>query len=233
MASAWDGAVDNAKNFFIFGQDVLDKSNNVVADELYDSEMGVYKTTSWPDDIPDSALAVTQIFGRRHNLGSPDEYVAIEHADILLNYDSQKGYDFDSVDDIDYTGYDLQTVVLHEMGHFLGLGHIPTFTKRDSAYSKMTLSQYKASSVMYPSISSIEERRTPQTRDRNDLYYKYISNGAVGGLALTAGVRRYEPKDAGLESRIVLELHADGTCVHKENGAVLKRHSLKKIISYK
>lgn len=228
MATAWDGAVDNAKNFFTFGTDVPDKSNSVVADDLYDSEMGVYKTTSWPDDIPDSALAVTQIFGRRYNVGSPDEYVAIEHADILLNYDPMKGYDFDSVDDTDYAGYDLRTVVLHEMGHFLGLGHIPTFTKRDSAYSNLTMSQYKATSVMYPSISSTEEKRIPQTRDRNDLYYKYISTGAAAGSAITAGARRYEPKDAGLESRIVLELHADGTCVHKENGAVLKRHSLKK-----
>jgi hypothetical protein len=227
MASAWDGAVDNAKNFFTFGQDVADKSNIVSADELYDNELGIYKTTIWPDDIPSSALAVTQIFGRRYNVGSPEEYVAIEHADILINYDRNKGYNFDSVDDADYSGYDLRTVVLHEMGHFLGLGHIPTFTRRESAYSNMTLAQYKASSVMYPSISSIEEKRVPTTRDENELYYKYVSTGAAGGSAMSAGTRRYEPRDTGLESRIILELHADGTCVHKENGAVLKRHSLK------
>lgn len=226
MAAAWSSAVNNEKTFFAFGSLVSNKSNIVSPDDLYDNEFGVYKTTSWPDDIPDSALAVTQIFGRRYNVGSADEYVAIEHADILVNYDSVKGYEFDSVDDDDLAGYDLRTVVLHEMGHFLGLGHIPTYTRRESAYSAFSLADYKASSVMYPSISSSEEKRVPQTRDRNDIYYKYLG-GSSAGAAVTAGTQSYQPRDAGLESRIILELHADGTCVHKENGTVLKRHSLK------
>lgn len=223
MSTAWDTSVTNQKNFFSYGALTSDKSNAANPDDLYDSEFGVYKTTTWPTEIPNDALAVTQIFGRRYNVGDSDEFVAIEHADILVNYDD---FDFDTNDDAIDEGYDLQTVVLHEMGHFLGLSHIKRYSSRDSAYAAMSEAAYKASSVMYPSISGSESKRVPQTQDSNNLIYKYISGTAVG--AITSGAQKYQQRkdDPGLEVKVMMELKATGECVHKENGAVIGRHRL-------
>lgn len=224
MATAWDTSVSNQKNFLSFGALTSEKSNSVNPDNLYDSELGIYKTVSWPQEIPDDALAVTQIFGRRYNVGDSDEFVAIEHADILVNYDD---FDFDTNDDAIDEGYDLQTVILHEMGHFLGLSHIKKYSQRDSAYAAMSEATYKAMSVMYPSISGSESKRVPQPWDVNSLTYKYISAG--GAAAISAGAQKYQIKkdDPGMDVRVLMELKASGECVHKENGAVIGRHFVK------
>jgi hypothetical protein len=181
-------------------------------DTLYDNVMGVYKTTSWPDGLPTSALAVTQIFGRRYNTGSASEFVNIEHADILVNYEI---FNFDTADA--GSGYDLRTVVLHEMGHFLGLQH--------------NTSVPRAQSIMYPSISSTEFKRFPLQVDINDMANKYsIAMGGGGGGAIAAMsatdahvVDESKPHEA---IKILIELHADGSCIHKVNGAPVGRHQV-------
>ncbi len=224
MSTAWKTAVNNT-TFFAYGSRI----NNAHNIDEKDGVMGVYKTTSWPSDIDDSALAITQLFGRRYNIGDPDEYVGIEEADILINYQpGPYAFDFDVLDNNVDEGFDLRTVVLHEQGHFLGLHHIPVYSDRSDAESHLTRDQYKATSVMYPSISSQEEKRVPKTKDINELAYKYnIGGSGVGAIA--AANSRYEPKneDPGKNIRIVIELRNDGECVHKENGAVIKRHSWK------
>jgi predicted Zn-dependent protease len=227
MGPLWSEAVNNETTFFTLDTLVPNKTDTSSAEELFDDELGIYKTTNWPEDFPSSALAVTQIFGRRFNVGTPLEYVGIEHADIMINFDLINGFNFDSVDNNVNEGFDLRTVVLHELGHFLGLGHVPSYTNREEAYKSMTLEQYKATSVMYPSISSSEIKRLPQERDRQDIYIKYFSTNLISaGAALKATGPKVQ--DPGVEARIILELHADGTCVHKENGAVLGRHFMKR-----
>lgn len=206
MSTAWSTAVSNKKTFFQYGSDTPEKSNGVTnMDSLYDSIMGVYKCTDWPSSLPGSALAVTQIFGRRYNVGDSDEFVAIEHADIIVNYDF---YDFDTANS--GSGYDFRTVVLHEMGHFLGLSHKPSSSNRSL-------------SVMYPSIDSNEDKRAPLAQDIADISNRYnLGTGATS----SAVNQRYQIKatDAGSPVRILIELHADGECVHKENGVIVKRH---------
>jgi hypothetical protein len=211
MSTAWHDQVGN-KNFFGYGLRAAEVSNNINnMDTFYDNVMGIYKTVSWPDGLPTSALAVTQIFGRRYNTGSSSEFVNIEHADILVNYEI---FNFDTADT--GAGYDLRTVILHEMGHFLGLQH--------------NTSVPRAQSVMYPSISSTEAKRTPLQADINDMANKYsIAMGGGGGsaiAAMSAGSNGYvvdesKPNEA---IKILIELHADGQCVHKVNGAPVGRH---------
>lgn len=223
MSDAWKASVN--KEFFSYGARISNAHNI----EEPDGIMGIYKTTNWPGDVDDTALAITQLFGRRYNVGDADEYVAIEHADILVNYKpGPYAFDFDYEDnDID-EGFDLRTIILHEMGHFLGLQHIPTYYDRPESEDDLTRDEYKATSVMYPSISSIEEKRVPQQKDKNELINKYNVGGAGGGSAIASGSDRYRPKasDPGKNVKIVLELRASGECVHKENGAIFKRHSV-------
>jgi hypothetical protein len=209
MATAWKTVVYN-KEFFSFGASVPNKADSVHPDKLLDSVFGIYKVTKWPKDIPDDALAVTQLFGRRYNVGEDNEYVRIEHADIMVNYQ----YRFKTTDAGD--GFDLRTVILHELGHFLGLQHIDT-------------REPKESSVMYPSITSSEIKIVPQTRDRDALADKYGITQALTASGMTGGSIEYRPRnnDPGKETRILIELKASGECQHKIDGTLVGRHQVK------
>lgn len=212
MSTAWESAIQNKKDFFSIGARTPEISGSVGGlDQLYDGVLGVYKTSQWPSDVSASALAITQIFGRRHNIGSSSEFINIEHADILVNYDVHL---FDTTDD--GAGYDLRTVILHEMGHFLGLQHKSTTSSRSQ-------------SVMYPSIFSYETKRDPKQVDINDLASKYGISLGSGGAAAAAmasneAAPQYVPQGAGEAIKILIELHADGKCVHKIDGVPVEHH---------
>jgi len=211
MGAAWETALESRKNFFEHGESraVEVSSPNLNLDNLgKDGVNGIYKILHWPSSLPATALAVTQIFGRRYNIGSPDEYVRIEHADILLNADLYL-YRTDDLQDTDK--YDLKTVMLHEMGHFLGLGH-----------------KY-GDTVMVPTIGTKTNKRSPTHIDIGDLSSKYgitLLSNMNSNLALGGKKKTYAPKagDEGLEVKVLIELMADGECVHKENGATIGRH---------
>jgi hypothetical protein len=212
MGSAWTSAVNNRKTFFDNSADIDEITTNITnLTGLLDPVMGVYKTNPWPSSLPGSALAVTQIFGRRYNIGTSTEFTSIEHADILVNYQL---YTYDTA--AFGSGFDFQTVILHEMGHFIGLQH------KDSTSSRNA-------SVMYPSIDSSESKRAPKSVDISDIASKYSINlYLTAASAMSAGAapapHQIEEGDKGEPLRILLELHADGNCVHKENGIEVHRH---------
>ena len=215
MSDAWKSALGE-KEFFIYSDRTPEITNSISSmDSLLDDVMGVYKTTHWPPSLYRSALAVTQIFARRYNIGSDSEFVKIEHADILVNYDNHR---FDTTDS--GPNYDLRTVILHEMGHFLGLNH--KSEKSD-----------KNASVMYPSITSDVNKRFPKDIDIADIASKYnISLSSGVSPTARAMVRRpsvkYEadPQDPGVMVKILFELRADGECEHKMDGAIYERHHI-------
>jgi hypothetical protein len=205
MAEAWNESVEGDKIFFDFGPEASEISNSGEIDGLLDDTLGIYKTLNWPSSLPSSALAVTQIFGVRKNVGKSGEFIDIQHADILVNYDD---YDFDTGDS--GSNYDLRTVLLHEMGHFLGLQHKSTNSNRNS-------------SIMYPSISSSENKRAPLAVDIEDIRELYGLSDSGSTPALMTE-KNTESSDEGIPVKIIIELHANGECVHHVDDKIQFRH---------
>ena len=208
MGSAWSDAFPGSNvAFFNHSSNVTEKTQVAFnMDSLLDSEFGIYKTTRWPESLPVTALAVTQIYGYRNNIGDSDEFVGIEHADILVNYDR---YTF--FNDTPSARYDLRGVMLHEMGHFLGLQHVNN-----------------PQSIMLPTMAAGDSsRRVPGNYDKAVLADKYVIPGFSANAAIAADRQTFNVRTQGEMVKILIELHADGECVHRENGTVVKRHSLR------
>lgn len=195
MGDAWNDSVDYSMTLIQNDGQTSAKSNNL--NSYVDGVIGVYKLNQWPSELPGSALAVTQIYGTRKNIGRSSEYIRIDHADILINYEN---FGFTT----DYSwGYDLQTIVLHELGHLLGLYH------DESSVDE---------SVMYPTITRYVDNRYPHDRDINNLSSKYGinrsgANQAFRGIASTQD----SELDSDNEEQVIIqfEIMADGQEVKK------------------
>ena len=134
-------------NLFIQMMKQWNSSTNLYTfSSYYDSEMGIYKSTNWFSNVSNQALAVTQFYGIRRNVGSATEYIELTHADIILNY---RDYTF-SMDSSSNSNYDLPSVLLHELGHFIGLSH---------------QSDFLVSSVMQPYLSIFDVNRSITIKD--------------------------------------------------------------------
>ena len=180
---SWNQTNNSQITYFQTGLSEFSARNTL--DEFRDGELGIYKLFNWPAEMPKTALAVTQIFGTRSSNGQ----IRIDHADVLLNYDY---FDF-SADDS--WGYDLETVVLHELGHFLGLYH------EDSSADE---------SVMYPTISRYRLNRSPHNHDQDNLAIKYPS--IVSRSIASADEISNENEGAVV---MILELHKDGSEIRR------------------
>jgi hypothetical protein len=200
----WDKGLNNGQKILDVSQTTNSKSNNL--NSYQDSEFGIYKVFNWPSELPDGALAVTQLFGTRRNIGSSTEYIEINHADILVNYDSDFEY-------FTTYGYDLQSVVLHEMGHFVGLFH------ENSAPEE---------SVMYPSISRWPPNRLPKQNDINNLKKLYNFSNTIQAASVDRGIASSGSSTQTTEAVVILfEMRADGKEV-----ITIKEQQSNKIISH-
>jgi hypothetical protein len=213
MGTEWIDAGNNELQFFDLTNTTANK-DLASLDDYYDSEMGIYKSSSWFDSVSNFALAITQFYGYRQNTGMSSEYIQLVHADVIMNY---AHYNFTT--DLS-SGYDLPSVILHELGHFLGIYH-------NTDYSK--------SSVMVPSILSRTSERDTYTFDEQTIAEKYGINSAVlplsnQSLAVTAGASR-DVAVASNEPEFVqgrIELRADQHCYHYINGQVIEKHFVEK-----
>ncbi len=210
--TAWETGLNGYNFFNNAGTDTRDiDAINGATSVLRDNKFVIYKAAVWPYPLYPFALAITQIFAIRYNGGESNEYVSIQEADIIMNYEN---FDFD-------TGgfdYDFKTVMVHELGHFLGLQHKPTSYNRNNT-------------VMYPSIFSYESKQAPLTIDIQDMAAKYniVLPLTAGGSSIVAPAQTYrkKPGDAGEPTKIILELRANGECIHHADGVVFARHQMK------
>ena len=113
IAVEWNSALPQ-KTFFSLPFPIVGNREKATLDSYPDDEMGIYKSQSWFSELGPGILAITQFFGIRRNLHGR-EYIEFQHADIIVNY---RDYSFSS-NLVDDKTYDLPSLLLHEMGHFV------------------------------------------------------------------------------------------------------------------
>jgi hypothetical protein len=203
-ANSWDASVNYQANFFDTSE-TASVSEYANLNSYLDDEMGIYKSSNWHSELPLSALAITQIFGYRKNIGTSSEFVEIFHSDIVLN-----DYIYDFSADFTADTYDLQTVLIHEMGHFLGLQHY-TDPFEDS--------------VMYPSVTRTTIYRLPESIDGEILSELYGLSSSSPAL-LGEGASTSAIPEVGEPVILQYELMPEGKCVHKRNGKIVHEHKV-------
>lgn len=208
MAQAWNEALPS-KLFFSLPMPVTPNREKTQLIHYFDDEMGIYKSVNWFSEVGPQALAITQFFGLRKQ-SAQGEYIELQHADVILNY---KDYGFSS-DTEDFFNYDLPSVLLHEMGHFIGLRH--------------ELDTYE--SVMRPSLGSFESERSLYPQDVENLEKNYFVSGSNNLEAASTGIQSGAIRsDDGQDSETVrghFELRSDGECRHIINGKLTHTHKL-------
>ncbi len=205
MMNAWNASTTNYTFFDIDNLTTSNKDYTSLTSFKSDGEFGIYKSTDWFSNVSSSALAVTQYFGYRRNAGSSSEYVELYHADIIVNY---RDHSF-TLDASDNNAYDLHTVILHELGHFIGLAHE---------------SDYSSDAIMLPYLGRSESKRALATKDADNIRSLYnVSTLSAGNFALKARsfFTDQEPDEA---IRGVIELRANGKCHHYINQKLTHIH---------
>lgn len=208
MQQNWEDAVPG-RTLFTLGHESVTNYEPSSMRGFDDNEIGIYKSYGWYDDISSGALAVTQYFAYRRNIGSPNEYLDMIHADIVLNY---RHYLF-TMDENNDSRFDLPTVVSHELGHLLGIGHIDS-----------------NNAVMNSFLRKNEVKRDLFSLDTDAIEDLYVSGGSSN---LNTGQSNLIPSsfssgaphpNEGKRVKGMIELRPDGLCQHYEDGQLIHQH---------
>ena len=200
----WNSALPQ-KTFFALPFHIVGNREKATLDSYLDDEMGIYKSQSWFSELGPGILAITQFFGIRRNLHGR-EYIEFQHADIIVNY---RDYSFSS-NLVDDKTYDLPSLLLHEMGHFVGLRHEYSTTK----------------SVMWPALRRNVSARQLYPIDIQHLEDNYnVQEVKPLTVEIQASAMISTPKTEYVQGRF--ELRADGDCVYFINGKEIGTHHLR------
>lgn len=204
MAKVWNDSIAS-NTFFTVPFSASANTGYADLDSFQDGQMGIYRSNGWFSDVSSGALAITQYYGYLRSSSTLGSYVELTEADIIINNRNFNG-DF-TYDAIPYSQdgiyqWDLPSVVLHEMGHFLGMCH-------DSGHS----------SVMRPYYG--KTRRSLYSFDITKITDLYVNN--VNTLAGSSNLNAVTAAE-GTFVRGRTELMKNGECIHYINGKEVYRH---------
>ena len=169
-----------------------------------DSEIGIYKSHTWYTSVSSGALAITQFYGIVTSNAGLGQYISLTHADIIVNY-RDYGSRFTMTNN-PFVEFDLPTVVLHEMGHLLGLCH-----------------ESKNPSIMAPYYLTVQ--RSLRAYDADLIHDIYVDN-TISAMAVKNTNHNALSEAPGTEVKGIIELHADGKCIHYINGKKIFEHQV-------
>ncbi len=198
MSQEWNNLFPTHTFISVEGHPTLNYEENFTTIEAVsrDRHNVIYLVDSsdWPTSS-DTALGVAILMGRVNDHGQ----FIIEESDVLIR--NPKG---DS-------SYDPETIIIHELGHLLGLQH--QYISRD----------LRSTTVMYPSIAVGETKTRPTALDKKTIAKLYgISSGAIPHSRRELKV----PAGKGDLTRMIFELGADMNCRHLLNGVEIHSHSV-------
>ena len=192
MMIQWNNA-DSSRTYFNLPASTTTNKEYSSLSQYQDGELGIYKSHSWFSDVSSSALAVTQFYAIRRNAGAGNEYLELTHADIIVNY---RDHQF-STDPFSSLDYDLPSVLIHELGHFIGMQHN---------------TNYYESSVMQPYMGTRDAFRALYNADKNNIVSLYNS-----ASSLTVKGQQQLSASGSTQDEVVsghFELRNDGHCRH-------------------
>lgn len=202
MAKVWNTAVSPGVTLFALPFGTTSSTGFSSLSSFHDSEMGIYKSHTWFSGVSSSALAITQYYGIVKSDGSLGTYVDLTHADIIFNYR-------DFAADFTFNGnplyYDVPTVLLHEMGHFLGLCHESNHV-----------------SIMAPYYNTTQ--RSLKSWDSQKIQALYLSNQNISAIAARPAANAITTAP-GTVVKGIIELNSNGVCRHYMNGKVVYEHT--------
>lgn len=205
MAKQWNDPVAGSKTLITVPFPAAATTGYTSTSSFRDSEIGIYKSYNWFANVSSSALAITQFYGVVTSSPGLGQYIELTHADIIVNYrDYGSRFTMGSNPMIEF---DLPTVVLHEMGHLLGLCHESTKT-----------------SIMAPYY--LTAQRSLQNFDKDIIKDIYV-DGAITGYSVKNNNTNAISSPKGTEVKGIIELHADGKCKHFVNGKKIFEHMVK------
>lgn len=199
MMKSWNNSTSSYDFFRVPSSTTTNKEYSSLT-SYRDSEMGIYKSTNWFSNLKSDVLAVTQFFA----IPMSDNTLELIHADIIVNF---KHHQF-SMDATSNSEYDLPTVILHELGHFIGLGHEEN---------------YFVDSIMQPYLREYDTKRSITASDTSKILGNYHVSSLRNATAFAAASSA--PKlPVGEVVQGLIELKADGKCVHKINNQIIHTH---------
>jgi hypothetical protein len=224
MADQWIDATDKSLEFFnLPNQQVNNRSTQTLEDFKQDEEMGIYKRESWFESVSSNSIAITQYV---ITLSANNEIATLKHADIMINYEHYKFAFFDDNGQIVYEGssgtnndkkgpYDLSSVILHELGHFVGLDHLT-----------------ETAAVMYKGLSKYQVKKELTPLDKLALFDLYeLDQVQTINIPTMMSLSNNSPESVNtekvtMEKTGIIELREDGNCLHYLDQKLIHQHRI-------